>query len=422
MEVFKVKYKEEEDGDLYAISIVDDPANGFDFIAMSNKVEIKLASDKKKQILYGIVLRPEQKIYREFEDGTPFYLTFDKETIERFSQDFLKKGYQSNSTFNHEAEMKLDGTTVVEQWIVEDKNNDKGNAIGLPVEEGDWCIGMKLSNELWSEYIETGKAKGFSIDSFIQFEKISMNKINMAIPPFHEDCKCELVDGKLITNNETCDYCLEQGNKNKKELSRENNKQENMSMLKKLIKMFSEEEQIKLASLETELGPLTADAFEVGNVVYDAELNPVMNAEFTAEGKKYYTDETGAIKEVEEVEEVITEEEVTEEVALEDVAPEITDEVTIVTEDIVAEVSKPVEEVDVEALKAKIEILTAEVEKLTAQQEAVFNENVELKNLQASTKLKAEVKGKSPITMATKQISEDSTLSAIERITKKINK
>lgn len=416
MDVFKVKYQEETDGDLYAISIVEDPANGFEFIAMSDKVEIKLASDKKKQILYGIVLRPEQKIYREFEDGTPFYLTFDKETIERFSQDFMSKGYQHNSTFNHETNMKLDDTTVVEQWIVMDKSNDKGSAIGLPVENGDWIIGMKLSDKSWNEYVETGKAKGFSIDSFVQFEKINMSKINMATPPYHENCKCQLVNGEVVTNGETCDYCLEQVNKT--ELSRENNKQENMSMLKKLIKMFSEEEEIKLASLETELGPLTADAFEVGNIVYDAELNPVLSAEFTAEGKKYYTDETGAITEVEEV----MEEETPEEVVLEDVAPEITDEVTIVTEDIVAEVSKPVEEVDVEALKAKIEILTAEVEKLTAQQEAVLNENVELKNLQASTKLKAEVKGKSPITMANKQASTESALEALSRITKKTNK
>lgn len=416
MDIFRVKYQEETDGDLYAISIVEDPANGFEFIAMSDKVEIKLASDKKKQILYGIVLRPEQKIYREFEDGTPFYLTFDKETIERFSQDFMSKGYQHNSTFNHETNMKLDDTTVVEQWIVMDKHNDKGSAIGLPVENGDWIIGMKLSDKSWNEYVETGKAKGFSIDSFVQFEKINMSKINMATPPYHENCKCQLVNGEVVTNGETCDYCLEQVNKT--ELSRENNKQENMSMLKKLIKMFSEEEEIKLASLETELGPLTADAFEVGNIVYDAELNPVLSAEFTAEGKKYYTDETGAITEVEEV----MEEETPEEVVLEDVAPEITDEVTIVTEDIVAEVSKPVEEVDVEALKAKIEILTAEVEKLTAQQEAVLNENVELKNLQASTKLKAEVKGKSPITMANKQASTESALEALSRITKKTNK
>ena len=48
-----------------------------------------------------------------------------------------------------------------------------------------------------------------------------------------------------------------------------------------------------------------------------------------------------------------------------------------------------------------------------------FNENVELKNLAASTKLKAEVKGQSPINFKTKEVSVDSRVSAIERITKK---
>ena len=194
-------------------------------------------------------------------------------------------------------------------------------------------------------------------------------------------------------------------------------------MLKKLIKLFSEGE-VTLASLETELGPLTADAFEIGNVVYDAELNPVLDAEFTAEGKKYYTDNTGAITEVEvlEAEEVEDLKKEEDKITMEEVETEIVAEVMIVTEDIAEEVLKPVEEVDVEALKEKIATLTAEVEKLTAQQEAVLTENVELKSMAASTKLKAEVKGVSPITMKTKEVSTDSTLDALSRITKKNNK
>jgi hypothetical protein len=401
MNVFKVKYETEEDGDLYAISIVDSPANGFDFVAMEEqKQTIKLAANEKEQILYGIVLRADQQIYREFEDGTPFMLTFDAPTIKRLSQDFMRKGYQSNSTYNHLDSQKLSGTTVVENWIVRDKTNDMGNVLGLPVETGDWCIGMKLNDELWAEYIETGLAKGFSIDSFVKFEKIAMNKIE--IP---------------------CENCLTQ---DEKEISRENNKEENMSMLKKLIKLFSEGE-VTLASLETELGTLTADAFEVGIVVYDADLNPVLDGEFTAEGKKYYTDRTGTITEVEvlETEEVEVEDlkKAEDKVKMEEVETEIVAEVMIVTEDIAEEVLKPIEEVDVEALKEKIATLTAEVEKLTNQQEQVLMENTQLKEMVASTKLKAEVvKGSNPITMKAKEVSDDSTLSAIERITKKINK
>ena len=129
MDIFKVIYNTEEDGELYAISIVDDPANGFEFIAMENqKAAIKFQADKAKQILYGIVLRADQKIYREFPDGTPFFLTFDAPTIERFSQDFMRKGYQLNSTYNHDDQQRLSDSTVVEQWIVEDPANDKLNA------------------------------------------------------------------------------------------------------------------------------------------------------------------------------------------------------------------------------------------------------------------------------------------------------
>lgn len=279
MDLYKVKYDGENDGDLYGISIVDDPANGFDFIALNKQKQvIKLSSDEKKKILYGIVLRPEQKIYREFEDGTPFQLMFDAPTIERFSQDFMKKGYQRNSTYNHDHNNWLEGTTVVENWIVMNKENDKASEIGLPVENGDWVIGMKLSDELWSEYVETGKAKGFSIDSFVEFEKINMKKT-------------------------TCEDCLTQ---EVKEDSRENNRN-NMSLLKKLIKLISEGE-VSLASLDTNLGTFTADSFEVGNVVYDAELNPVMNAEFIADNKQYQTDEVGKIVEVGDLVEEVTDE------------------------------------------------------------------------------------------------------------------
>jgi regulator of replication initiation timing len=452
MNVFKVKYETMEDGELYAISIVDDPANGFDFIAMKDKqpVEIKLQSDQKKKILYGIVLRPEQKIYREFEDGTPFMLTFDEPTIERLSQDFFKKGYQSNSTYNHEDNKWLDGTTVVENWIVQDPTNDKANAIGLSVMKGDWVIGMKLSDNLWGEYIETGLAKGFSIDSFIKFEKIDMKKhtcscsndnkveyeIDMAggmprwrkrdLPPFHNNCKCELSGSKIVTNEGVCDYCLERI----KSLKLSNkNKKENMSMLKKLIKLFSEE-AISLASLDTlELGPLTADAFEIGNIVYDANLQPVVSTTFTADNKMYQTDETGTIVEVSDVAEEGADQVQEQlpatsiEADMADISATVVDEVVAATDAIAAEVEKQIEDVNVDELKTQIAKLQADLDALTQEKSAVTMENTQLKEMVASTKLKAEVvKGQSPITMKAKQTSDDSTLSAIERITKKINK
>lgn len=345
MNLFDIKYEQPEDGDLYAISIVESPANGFTFIAMNTKVEIKLASDKKKQILYGIVLRPEQLIYREFEDGTPFNLKFSKDTIERLSQDFMQKGYQQNSTFDHTGGY-LDGTCVVEQWIVSDKLNDKGSVIGLPIEEGDWVIGMKLSDKLWAEFIETGKAKGFSIDSFLDLRKISMS----------------------INNN-----------------NKEINKKEKMSLLKKLIKMFSEETNLATITIEG-MGDLTADAFEIGNIVYvdvEGSMQPLVSKSFEFEGFMYVTDEMGSI--VEKTEVAIEAPEaapaIEVEVEMEDVPVDVVEEVATVAADIVEVVSTvAVEEIDVEALKAKIAILEEQLAIITKEKETITSENISMKS------------------------------------------
>jgi len=278
-----------------------------------------------------------------------------------------------------------------------DNQNDKGSAIGLPVENGDWVIGMKLSDQLWSEYVETGKAKGFSIDSFVQFEKINMKKT------------CE-------------DYLTQDIELN----SRENNKEKQMSIIKKLIKLFSEGE-VSLASLEVEgLGVLTSDVFEVGNIVYDENLQPVISQEFTVDNKVYKTDETGTIVEVSDVAEEASdvEEEVELEVVLEDVAPEVVSDVADVTSSINDEAAKQVEDIDIDALKALVAQLQADLEKLTAQQDAVLLENVELKNMATSTKLKAEVKvvANNPINLKSRELSTEDTLSALSRISKKNKK
>jgi hypothetical protein len=374
-DIFKVVYNTEEDGELYAISIVDDPANGFNFIAMENqKASIKLQADKQKQILYGIVLRPEQKIYREFEDGTPFFLTFDAPTIERFSQDFMRKGYQLNSTYNHNDELWLDDSTVVEQWIVQDPNNDKLNAIGFSdLQSGDWAIGMKLSDKSWNEFVLSGKAKGFSIDSFIQFEKLNFNKTQTTM--------------------------------------------KKTSFLQKLVNLFAEG-NVSLATVTSNIGELTADAFEVGNIVYREDMQPLLDAEFTVDGMSYETDSTGAITEISvvEAEEVTTEPVPT---GLAELPAEVVGDVMVTTEGIAEEVLKPVEDIDVEALQARIAELESQLATIMAEKEAVSTEVETLKKKEASTKLKAT--GKSPITLNKSEKTTESALEAISRISTKLN-
>lgn len=332
-EMWEVYYEGEEDGELYAISIVDRPANKMEFIALSeqNKV-IELKADKKRQILYGIVLRPEQEIYRVDENGDSFYIKFNSETIVKLSQDFMKRGFQNNSTFNHDENIKLSDSTVVESWLVENKDNDKAKYLGLSVEDGDWVIGMKLGDDSWKEYIETGKAVGFSIDSFLKLRKV--NNVE------HSHSSVKLTKRVNIKKN-----------RNK------------MSVMKRFLKMF------KLAEAMVDGNTLTAEAFVEGNTVFD-ENGDVFVGEFEFEGNTIVTDTEGVIVSVTAISE--------DEVELEDDVDTVEDAV----EEIVDETAKEVAEV-IEELKKEIEDLVEEEKEAEVEMRAM---KVEMKKLKDEIK------------------------------------
>ena len=147
-----------------AISVVENPAIESDFVALNNQ-EIKLAEvDKEKRLLMGALLIPKKPIYRR-NGNDEYYIFFSEETVLKASQMFLMNGNQSQSTLEHEEQ--LQGLTLVESWIVEDKDKDKTALYGLDVPVGTWMGSVKVNNdEIWNDYVKTGKVKGFSIEGY----------------------------------------------------------------------------------------------------------------------------------------------------------------------------------------------------------------------------------------------------------------
>jgi len=156
--------EEDLDAGVEAISIVESPAIESDFVALKNQ-EIKLAEvDKEKKILMGALLIPDKPIYRNGSEGE-YYIFFSKDTIVKASQMFLQNGNQSRSTLEHA--QALNGLTLVESWIVEDKAKDKTALYGLDVPVGTWMGSVKVNNEdVWNEYVKTNKVRGFSIEGY----------------------------------------------------------------------------------------------------------------------------------------------------------------------------------------------------------------------------------------------------------------
>ena len=174
MKIVELVLDDNEESGIEAISIVESPAIESDFVALKSD-EVKLAEvDTEKKILMGALLIPNKPIYRKTE-GEEYYIYFSKDTVLKASQRYLTNGYQGNSTLEHSD--NLQGLTLVESWIVEDDKYDKSRKYDMNVPIGTWMGTVKVNNEeVWNDYVKTGKVKGFSIEGFFA-DKIKASKV-----------------------------------------------------------------------------------------------------------------------------------------------------------------------------------------------------------------------------------------------------
>ena len=78
---------------------------------------------------------------------------------------YLMQGNQNNATMEHQYE--INGLSLVESWLVEDKVHDKSVKYGMDLPLGTWVGSIKVNNDkIWNEFVKTGKVKGFSIEGY----------------------------------------------------------------------------------------------------------------------------------------------------------------------------------------------------------------------------------------------------------------
>ena len=164
MRIVELILDEESELGIEAISVVENPAIEEDFVALKSQ-EFKLAEiDGERKILMGALLIPNKPIYRRNGEDE-YYIYFSKDTVLKASQMYLMNSKQNNSTLEHQYE--LEGLSLVESWIVEDKVHDKSVKYGMDLPLGSWVGSVKVNNDqIWNEFVKTGKVKGFSIEGY----------------------------------------------------------------------------------------------------------------------------------------------------------------------------------------------------------------------------------------------------------------
>jgi hypothetical protein len=156
------------------ISLVSEPAIEENWMAFSNiKFDFQAQSDKR--MLYGPLMIPDKRIYRNDEKFGEYNVFFTKEDIEMIVKKFSKNNYNNNISFEHMG-IQVKGT-LVENFIVKEGMSVPGFE-SIPI--GSWMGCVYIEDEMfWTNFVKNDIVKGFSIEinGFLSRQDFSKNSL-----------------------------------------------------------------------------------------------------------------------------------------------------------------------------------------------------------------------------------------------------
>lgn len=163
----------DEDTGMFTISLVDMPAVESDFLCFNkdHKVLNFRVDNEEKRIVTGVIMRADYPIYRIAPDGYEYYITFNKETIEKMVEKWLKEGLQSNVNLQHNSDAYVNDVLLKEVYF---KDNNRGiSPKGFDtIEDGSlFATYHILNDEVWNS-IKDGSYKGFSLEGRFDFYEV----------------------------------------------------------------------------------------------------------------------------------------------------------------------------------------------------------------------------------------------------------
>jgi hypothetical protein len=321
---------------MITISLVDAPAVEVDFLYFNeDKKPLSFAvEDEEQRKVLGVVMTADSPIYRRDDSGYEYYIVYDRQTIEKMAEKYLRYNKQNNVDLNHSFELE-EGIYLNEFFI---KDTAKGiNPTGFEqVNDGSlFAIFHVVNDDVWNA-IKEGTFKGFSLSGYFDSELVQFNKV----------------------------------------------KEENkfMTQLKK-IKAVLRSLLVEMGEVSTDKGILLWDGDEdikVGDAVkgIDEEGNDieVADGEYTTEEGKVIVVADGKVTEIKEPEEMPAEEpteEPTEPIEAEDEPTEPTEPVEDEKDTKIKELEEEIKakDAEIEELKAKIAELENEPAAKPAEEE-----------------------------------------------------
>lgn len=158
-----------------AIAFVDNPAIQRNWMAFNDQTKFEFSAvDTEKRIVAGPLMVAEMPIYRNYQ-GKEFFVKFSAKTIEAIVDKFMAEGRINAFNYMHNEEQVINDVYLQQSFII-----DSTKGINTPqgyetLADGSWFGFVKVNNdEIWNDFVKTGKLKGFSVEgNFSQKEQFN---------------------------------------------------------------------------------------------------------------------------------------------------------------------------------------------------------------------------------------------------------
>ena len=136
----------------------------------------KFSSLEGRRILAAPAMIANKLIFRLDEDDDPYFGYFDAEFIRDAAYQFSRFGLQGAFNVEHNQEEDTTGVSLVEQWIVEDSEQDKSRYFGFTLPVGSWFTVLQFTEEAWQTYVADRDKLGLSVEAYLQ-EQIVLKRL-----------------------------------------------------------------------------------------------------------------------------------------------------------------------------------------------------------------------------------------------------
>ncbi|MFN9518307.1 MAG: XkdF-like putative serine protease domain-containing protein [Bacteroidota bacterium] len=174
--IYRFVVGENDEAEVTAVALVDTPAIEINWQAFNHNVQFK--SDSEKRIISGALMVADLPIYRRDELGE-YYGVFTAEDVYNIRNKFHKKQYGHEVNAMHNPKDFIEGVYMIESFII-DSERGIHSPQGFNLKDGSWFGSYKVDNEdVWNDFIKTGKFRGFSVEGVFGMEKIDRKPVTI---------------------------------------------------------------------------------------------------------------------------------------------------------------------------------------------------------------------------------------------------